>query len=92
MVEALKQRILSINPLKPYVWRLRLTEKEYHQLEDYVRTIPSIIQREYAILAIVYIAEWYKRAYEGTVSNPLEGVAAESLWNCLLYTSPSPRD
>lgn len=87
MVEALKQRILSINPLKPYVWRLRLTEKEYHQLEDFVRTIPSIIQREYAILAIVYIAEWYKRAYEGTVSNPLEGVAAESLWKASGFAS-----
>lgn len=80
MEEALKRRILSINPLKPYVWKLRLTEKEYRQLEIYVRNIPSVIHREYAILAMTYLAEWYKRTYAGTVNNPLEGVSAESLW------------
>ena len=80
MTEALKQRILALNPLKPYVWQLRLTEEEYRQLGSYVQTAPATIHREYAVLAIAYIAEWYKRAYDGNVSNPLENISAESLW------------
>ena len=60
MEDALRQRILTLNPLKPYVWALRLTEEEYRQLELYVQKVPSTINKEYAVLAIAYIAEWYK--------------------------------
>ena len=80
MNEALKQRLLSINPNKPYIWQLKLTKEDFLQLGSYVRCVPSKITKEYAILAIEYIAEWYKREYEGNVSNPLEGISAETLW------------
>lgn len=80
MVEELKQRILAINPHKPYIWRLRFTEAEYRQLESYVQDTPKVIQRDYAILAIAYIAAWYQREYIGNVNNPLVGISAESLW------------
>lgn len=80
MNEALKQRLLTLSPLRPYVWQLKLTETEYRQLESYVQSVPEKISREYATLAIIYIAEWYKREYDGNVSNPIEGVSAESLW------------
>lgn len=80
MTDSLKQRILSINPLKPYVWQLRLTKQEYDQLASYLGTMPQNIEKEYAILAMAYIAEWYKREYDGNVSNPLNYVSAETLW------------
>ena len=80
MTESLKQRLLSIDTLKPYVWKLRLTEDEYRQLQTHVMDNTKVIDREYAILAIIYIAEWYKREYSGNVINPLGNISAESLW------------
>lgn len=87
MEDALRQRILTLNPLKPYVWALRLTEEEYRQLELYVQKVPSTINKEYAVLAIAYIAEWYKREYDGNVSNPLEGISADSLWKASCFNA-----
>ena len=79
MTESLKQRLLSIDRIKPYVWKMRLTEDEYCELKTYVKENIHI-DRDNAILAIIYIAEWYKREYDGNVANPLDTVAAESLW------------
>lgn len=80
MTESLKQRLLSIDRFKPYIWKLRLTKEEYNQLQTYVKGYNGVINQEYAILAIVYIAEWYKRDYDGNVASPLENISAESLW------------
>ena len=79
MTESLKQRLLSIDRFKPYVWKMRLTEDEYCELQAYVKE-NFHIDRENAILAIIYIAEWYKREYDGNVANPLENISAENLW------------
>ena len=79
MTESLKQRLLSIDRYKPYVWKMRLTEDEYCELQAYVKENIHI-DRENAILAIIYIAEWYKREYDGNVANPLEKISAEGLW------------
>lgn len=79
MNESLKQRLLSISPYAPYVWQLKINEQEYNELAQWVNNVPQRINKEYAVLAIVYIAEWYKRDYDGTVINPLR-VPAESLW------------
>ena len=98
MTEELKQRILQLAPHKPYVWRLKLTKNEYDELADYVKAGSNVINRDYARLAIAYIAEWYKRDYDGNVANPLDNVAAESLWKAsgfdsetLVYTAKSTR-
>jgi hypothetical protein len=80
MTESLKQRLLSIDRFKPYVWKLRLTKDEYDELQTYVKDYNGAINQEYAILAIIYIAEWYKRDYDGNVASPLENISAESLW------------
>lgn len=80
MTEPLKQRLLSIDRFKPFVWKLRLTKDEYDKLQTYVKGYKGAVNQEYAILAIIYIAEWYKREYDGNVSNPLENISAESLW------------
>ena len=80
MTDSFKQRLLSIDRFKPYVWKLRLTEDEYKELKEFVKGSNKDIDRDYAMLAIIYIAEWYKREYDGNVSNPLESISAESLW------------
>ena len=80
MTESLKQRLLSIDRFKPYVWKLRLTEDEYGELQTFVKDSTQVIDSDFAIFAIIYIAEWYKREYDGNVSNPLENVSAETLW------------
>lgn len=80
MTESLRQRLLAIDTLRPYVWKLRLTEEEYRQLQNYVVENDKVMNREYSILAIIYIAEWYKREYNGSVVNPLGDISAESLW------------
>ena len=68
MTESLKLRLLSIDRFKPYVWKLRLTKDEYDQLQTYVTGYNGAMNQEYAILAIIYIAEWYKRDYDGNVA------------------------
>ena len=80
MTESLRQRLLSIDPKRPYVWKLRLTEEEYRQLRDYVKGNSRPLDRDFAVLSIIYIAEWYKREYDGNVQNPLGHISAESLW------------
>ena len=43
MMETLRHRLLSIDKLKPYVWRMRLTEDEYRHLRDYVLVYGQVI-------------------------------------------------
>lgn len=80
MNDELRHRILSLNPLKPFVWRLKLTEQEYHQLEEEVKGFPQHLTRDDAILVVAYLAEWYKRDYDGNVQNPLNNYSAEYIW------------
>lgn len=81
MTNELRQRLLSLDPKKPFVWRLKLTEDEYRQLKEEVQDTPHAPSKEQAVLAVVYIAEWYKREYDGNVQNPLAGITAETLWD-----------
>ena len=82
MTDELRHKLLQINPHKPYVWRLRLSEDEYGELSKYIiQSGLDFSDSEIARLAIIYIAEWYKREYDGNVVNPLQNVSAESLWN-----------
>ncbi len=87
MTESLRQRLLSLDPKRPYVWGLRLTREEYHQLRDYVKGNAGPFDRDSAVLAIIYIAEWYKREYDGNVQNPLSNISAESLWEASGFDS-----
>ena len=79
MTDELRQRLQALDPKKPFVWRLKLTEEEYRQLGEEVKTMPQTLTKEHALAAIVYIAEWYKRDYDGHVQYPI-GVKAETLW------------
>ena len=69
-VEEMKQGILRG---EPYVWKLRLSLKEFYDLESAInQSISShagshehLLTADFAIIVVIYLAEWYKRFYNG---------------------------
>ena len=69
-VEEMKQSILCG---KPYVWKLRLSLAEFYDLESATGDSISshaghhehLLTEDFAIVVVVYLAEWYKRFYCG---------------------------
>lgn len=61
---------------KPYVWALRLSLDEFYELEKAIsNSITShtgdyrhLVCEEFAIIVVIYLAEWYKRFYKGSDS------------------------
>lgn len=59
----------------PYVWRAKLSQTEYEGLKDALKNLFAQCKgvrgakvnyvREYAVAITVYIAEWFKREYQG---------------------------
>lgn len=81
-------KISSLDISKPYVWQLRLSEREFTELEAYLSAIVShggvsiLADKENAITTIVYLAEWYKRRYQSGNKNTLtDNLDLETLWN-----------
>ncbi|MGN0224578.1 MAG: hypothetical protein ACI4A7_00635 [Prevotella sp.] len=69
-VEEMKQGILRG---EPYVWKLRLSLKEFYDLESAInQSISShagshehLLTEDFAVILVIYLAEWYKRFYNG---------------------------
>ena len=69
-VEEMKQSVLRG---EPYVWKLRLSLAEFCDLESAIgNSISShagnhehLLTEDFAIVVVVYLAEWYKRFYCG---------------------------
>lgn len=69
-VEQLRQGILRG---RPYVWELRLSLEEFYALESAINNSISshagkhdhLLTEEFAVIVVIYIAEWYKRFYKG---------------------------
>lgn len=63
---------------EPYVWRLKLSAKEFECLRDRVVKalrdhhweIASAWSHDFAILMMVYLGEWYKRCYSREQTTP----------------------
>ena len=59
---------------RPYVWELRLSLEEFNVLESSIRNSISshegnhshLLSKDFAPIVVIYLAEWYKRFYEGT--------------------------
>ena len=70
-VEEMKQSVLRG---EPYVWKLRLSLAEFCDLESAIgNSISShagnhehLLTEDFAIVVVIYLAEWYKRFYCGT--------------------------
>lgn len=58
---------------RPYVWELRLSVDEFYCLETAIsQSIAShggdyshLLSKDFVIVAVMYLAEWYKRYYKG---------------------------
>ena len=69
-VEEMKQSILRG---EPYVWKLRLSLAEFCDLESAIRNSISshdgnhehLLTENFAVVVVIYLAEWYKRFYNG---------------------------
>lgn len=72
-ISQLKNRISLLDPAEPYVWRLHLSAGEYARLDSLIRESIQenegkrnhLLTKEYALIVIIYMAEWYKRMYCG---------------------------
>lgn len=59
---------------RPYVWELRLSQKQFEEIESkltnsvisHANDYRHLLCEDFAIIVIIYIAEWYKRYYKGT--------------------------
>lgn len=63
---ALRQKISRLNPQEPYVWRLGLTEADLAQLRLALAPGFRTDSPDDCRAAVVYVAEWYHRCYDGT--------------------------
>lgn len=69
-VEEMKQSILQG---EPYVWKLRLSLSEFCDLESAINNSISshgnnhdyLLSEDFAVIIVIYLAEWYKRFYNG---------------------------
>ena len=84
---ALRDKILSLDIREPYVWRLKLSETDFKELEACLsafiadRGNTALSTTENAIYGVVYLAEWYKRKYQsGNKCDLMDGVDVEQLF------------
>lgn len=64
MDKSLEKKIMAFNPLRPYVWEMKITENEFVSLEDDLcQYSPDYSKKHDALKVLVYLAEWYKRRY-----------------------------
>lgn len=79
---SLLDRIHEIDKSEPYFWKLRLTAKEYAELQKHVA-----VHTDDALAVMAYLAEWYKREYTGLLAQQtpkainLDSVQLEKLWH-----------
>lgn len=66
-------KLSVLNISEPYVWRLHLSVDDYYTLDGLISESirahggkqDHLFTREFALITIVYLAEWYKRIYCG---------------------------
>ena len=83
----LQEKIARFDISKPYVWKLKLSEADFNEIETCLtaylaeNSISSLANPENAIITIVYMAEWYKRRYQsGNKNSHIDGLDLETLW------------
>ncbi len=78
-VKELSKRIEEMDPKRPYVWQLRISEAEFKALEADVAAKKATPRQ-----TLVYLAEWYRRCYDGSASPAkaveLSAAEIEELW------------
>ena len=75
MSDDLCRRINSLSPKQPYVWRLRISTAEFEMLQEAVQGEGTTNWEN-----LVYLAEWYKRCYDGGTAKPVREFDAKELF------------
>ena len=78
MSDDLHSRINVMDLKHPYVWKLRISSAEFDDLEESVRTGTAT-----ALQNVVYLAEWYKRRYDGGSAKPVVEFDSKMLRKCI---------
>ncbi len=89
---ALRHKIDSLDKARPYVWRLRLTEADFQELEscledsvaDHGGSCTHLLSTDCAMTVVTYLAEWYKRRYQSGETAcvlHLDSEQLKELWN-----------
>lgn len=88
MTKSLRDKIEALDITVPYVWRLRLSEADFNEIETCLKTIVdkegviALSKSDNAIMTIAYMAEWYKRRYQsGNKCELTDGINLEELWD-----------
>ena len=88
MTKSLQDKIQSLDITVPYVWRLRLSEADFNEIETCLKAIvdkvgvTALSKSDNAIMTIAYMAEWYKRRYQsGNKCELTDGINLEELWD-----------
>ena len=88
MTKSLQDKIEALDISVPYVWRLRLSEADFNEIETCLKTIvdkegvTALSKSDNAIMTIAYMAEWYKRRYQsGNKCELTDGINLEELWD-----------
>lgn len=78
LLECLPQQVdilrKNIDRGRPYVWELRLSLNDFYTLESAIQNSISshnndyhhLLSEDFAVIVVIYLAEWYKRFYNGT--------------------------
>jgi hypothetical protein len=75
MLDSLENKLQKFDPKRPYVWELKITENEFHDLEDNVKASSlDASERSDALKIVVYMAEWYKRGYTNSSKKGYQSV------------------
>ena len=88
MTKSLRDKIEALDITVPYVWRLRLSEADFNEIETCLKAIvdkegvTALSKSDNAIMTIAYMAEWYKRRYQsGNKCELTDGINLEELWD-----------
>jgi len=88
MTKSLQDKIEALDISLPYVWRLRLSEADFNEIEVCLKAIvekdgvSALAKSDNAIMTIAYMAEWYKRRYQsGNKCELTDGIDLETLWD-----------
>ena len=76
MSNDLYSRINAIDLKHPYVWKLRISSAEFDDLEGAVRAETTT-----ALQNVIYLAEWYKRCYDGGSAKPVKEFDCQKLFD-----------
>ena len=85
--QELIHKIQTLDIKKPYVWKLRLSESDFNEIEAGINAVytlegfRSLTNTQNAIMTLVYLAEWYKRKYKSGSKNQVsEKIDLQELW------------